>query len=289
MKGSGAAGAAITFVTAMPTGTGSAAGLELAARATVEMEPASTYRATLDAKSDSPLARAILTRAVREWAPSPDLRLEARVVSPIPAGRGLKSSSAVSGALALAVAQALGRKVSALEVAQMTSAVAQSIGQSATGAFDDCLAGLWPGIHVTDNRLRRLLRTDPIHPDWQVLLWVPNSEHRPSPELVSAFLPEVAEGMEAVRLAEEGHSLEALALNTALVERVLGYPYALLRRRLVDAGARACGVSGLGPTLAVIVSGSKIDSARAVLSLEPGRLLQTSFRREPTPGVTGLA
>ena len=77
--------------------------------------------------------------------------MEIEIVSDIPVAMGLKSSSAVSSAGLLAVARASGATRPPLEIAKLSAQVSRETGVSATGAFDDALAGLASGVVVTNN------------------------------------------------------------------------------------------------------------------------------------------
>ncbi len=281
MKGSGSATAAVTFLNALFTGIGCAAGIELRASASVELVPADRRSFSINPAADSPLVHAIAGAALDLWAPGERFEVRATLDSEIPVARGLKSSSAVSGALASAIAAALGRPTRPDEVARLSAAVSRAIGVSATGAFDDALAGLRPGIQVTDNVARRALRSDAPDPGWHALVLVPGAIHRPAPEYLESFRALAPEALAAETEARLGHALAAMELNTALVERALGVDLSGLHRRLRGAGALGSGVSGLGPSVVAIVPAERRGDARSVLAEEEGDLLDVTFTKEP--------
>jgi shikimate kinase len=167
-------------------------------------------------------------------------------------------------------------------VARLSAAVSQEIGLSATGAFDDAVAGMIGGFVVTDNRARVVLRNDPINPDWETVLLIPTRSHPPSVHLRRQFAAPGPEAQAAATAAVRGKYLEAMEYNTELVERVLSYPYRALRETLRRDGALAAGVSGMGPTLAAI---TPKNCVARVLSDLPGTRqehLATSFAKRPT-------
>lgn len=282
MKGVGHASGAITFLNALATGIGSAAGIGLPTTATVALEAARGRNELLpDHTCDSALVRATLDAALAAWGPGRSFRVRASVDSEIPLSRGLKSSSAVSGAVARAVADALGVYVPSTEIARLSADVSQRIGLSATGAFDDALAALEPGVHVTDNAKRLRLRTDAVDPTWQVLLWIPTEPHLPSPTYREQFRMLRAEAASAERAARQGDPLVAMAANTLIVERAVGYDYAAMRRALAEAGALSSGVSGMGPTLAVIVTADSVSASLRALPPGAGEVIVTRFTSRP--------
>lgn len=282
MRGTGRATGAITFVNALATGVGSAAGVALAVEAEVELQPTrATTSLRIQPEAESPLVRAALTTALQQWTPGRAWSAELRLRSEVPPARGLKSSSAVSTAVARAVAAALQMFVTNDEVGRLSADVSQAIGISATGAFDDALATLEPGVHVTNNARRQRLRSDPIDPSWQVLLWVPRQSHLPSPVYRERFREIGERGKAAERAALRGDPLAAMDANTKLVEDVVGYDYSTLRADLERRGALASGVSGLGPALAVISPPERVSGLLRTLPPGRGDVLVTRFAGGP--------
>ena len=264
------------------TAVGSAAGISLAVEAVVDLEPTSGRSAIVVATdSDSPLVRATLEAALEQWSPARSWSVRLRLRSEIPPAKGLKSSSAVGGAVARAVAGALHLLVTNEEVGRLSADVSQAIGISATGAFDDALATLEPGVHVTDNPARRRLRTDSLDPSWQVILWIPHHAHLPSPVYRDRFHAERDEGRSAEEAALRGDPLAAMRANTEVVERVVGYDYARLRRELLRRGALGAGVSGLGPALAIVTPPERISTVLRTLPPGEGDILVTRFTTGP--------
>jgi shikimate kinase len=256
LHGVGTANAAITFVNGLTTGTGAAAAIGLTVRATVDLErvPVGSSRPpTIPSSSDSRLARATLSDALRRFGGEVEVDARLEIASEIPPSRGLKSSSAVGVAIARSVANAFGQDPAPEVLARASADVSQAIGLSATGAFDDALASAAGGVVVTDNGTRTVLRRGAIDREWTVVLWSPPGTHEPSPEWAERFRAERDLGGTAVAAAERGDWLEAMSANTELVERVVGYDYRSTRKVLGELGALASGVSGLGPTLASVV------------------------------------
>jgi shikimate kinase len=269
MHGVGHASAAISFVNALFTGTGAAGAIGITLSATADLDPLPAGHAgrfSIEPPSDTPLARASLLDAIRRYGRGPAVDARLRIDSAIPVAKGLKSSSAVGVGIGRAVASAFGASPRPEDLATASAEVSQSVGLSATGAFDDALASAAGGIVVTDNR-RRLVRVRGFaDPEWAVVLWSPGTTHAPSPEWKERFAAEHAAARTAIEAAERGDWLAALGANTELVERVMGYEYRPLRRALERAGAVGSGVSGLGPTLATIVPRTRL---REVLRAHP--------------------
>jgi len=263
VRGVGVATGAISIVNALPTGVGAAVGVDLPVRAELELHPSGSsekWDVQIGDDHRSPLVIESLTQALRRFAPGTSGRGSLSLRSAVPVGRGLKSSSAVSSAVVLAVARAIDARVSAVDVARVSAQASIEAGVSATGAFDDALAGLSTGIVVTDNARGELLRAIPVEPGLGLAIYVPAESHPPSPGLRAQFEAEALASSRAVRSAIEGRWTEAMRLNSDVVERVMGYDYRAARAGLEAAGAIACGVSGLGPALVAVATGGRVEA-----------------------------
>ena len=287
MRGVASARAAISVVNALPLGIGVAIGIEWPARTTAQLDQNRPRRgrASIEpASSATPLVRAAARAALDRFDATGTGRVRLVVRSTIPVARGLKSSSAVSASVALATARALGREPPPVEVARIAAEVGRGTGVSATGAFDDALAGLVPGGVVTDNRRDRPLRGLDIEPDLAVALWVPDHPHPRSPRLLARFRREPTLARQAVDAALAGDWVRAMERNSALVERAMGYRYEKIHDAVRRAGAVASGVSGLGPALAAL---SPQGGLRAVLNALPREGRRRSVRLFSAPEVAG--
>jgi len=282
MNGASRTSAAITVANALSTGIGCAAGIELYAEAQVEVErQTSDPSSALDipASARSPVVEEALRSGLSRYFPEGGVRARLSLVSEIPVARGLKSSSAVSTAVLLAVARAAGRQPPPLEVGRASAEVGRKVGVSATGALDDALAGLVPGFILTDNPRGELLHRSTADPGWGVALYIPRESHPPSPNLVSAFASERMAGELVADAARDGDWATAMRLNSDLVERTMGYAYGEIRARLRAEGAIASGVSGLGPTLAAIAPFDRLPDLLRVFPADGARKLIVPFTR----------
>jgi len=269
VRGVGSARAAISIVNALPLGVGAAVGIEWPARTTAYLDgdrPTIARASVRPRSSSTRLVQAAARASLDRFAASHGGRLRLVVRSSIPVARGLKSSSAVSASVALATARAAGAEPSPAEVARIAAEVGRATGTSATGAFDDALAGLVQGGVVTDNARDAELGRFEVDRRLAVVLWVPGRPHPRSPTARRRFTREPALARRAVDAALSGNWIEAMAANSSLVERAMGYRYAVLHEAVARAGAVASGVSGLGPTFAAV---APIDRLRRVLRALP--------------------
>jgi len=284
VRGLSRTSAALTIVNALPTGVGCALGIGRFVTASVEVERGRPF--TLDCtppESVTPVVRASVEAALERFGRGESGRTELRLRSDLPIGKGLKSSSAVSTAAIRAVARALGEDPLPLVVARIAAEAGRSTGVSATGALDDALASLRPGFVVTDNRTDSLIGEGQPDREWSAVVYLPPGRHPPAPGLRARFEAAAAEGREAATEALAGRFLEAMRLNTRVVERVLGYDYSALRERLARAGAVASGVSGLGPAVAALVPFERQDAVLSCLPSDPGERFAVPLTWEEAP------
>lgn len=286
MRGTGRSSGAITIVNALFTGVGAAAAVSLPVEAEValtERPRGDVGRLLIPPEAATALARESLREGLRRYAPDRSWDASLSLRSSIPPSRGLKSSSAVATAILAATARAVGHTPDPTDVARAAADVGERVGVSATGAFDDAFASIAGGAVVTDNPGRRVIRRLELDPGQRVLLWIPAAAHRPSPEWSEAFSRKAAEGRAAADLACRGETLRALERNTELVERVMGYSgYRAMREELRRQGATGSGVSGMGPTLAVLAPGERLTRLRGVLP--PGAAQVVTVELVPSQG-----
>jgi shikimate kinase len=278
VRGVGVARAAISVVNALPLGIGAAAAIDWPARTTAYLDTTRLPPAgpTVEPRrSSTPIVRAAATRALEQFGAPPG-RLRLVVRSTIPPGRGLKSSSAVASSVVLAAAEAAGHRPGPEAVARLSAETGRATGVSATGAFDDALAGVCGGAVVTDNSFDRPLRRFELGAGLAVALWVPGRPHPPSPKMLQRFQRDPVGARRAVDAALDGDWAAAMEANSRLVEQAMGYRYDHLHAAVKEAGATASGVSGLGPTFAAVAPTARIP--RVLRALPGSRGTRRSVR-----------
>ncbi|MGA8663616.1 MAG: shikimate kinase [Thermoplasmata archaeon] len=281
MRGLGRSAAAISIVNALPMGIGCAHGVRLYAAATIDLEPAASPHVEVEpASSRTPIVVASVEAALHHLQPGTSFSAVLQLASEIPVAKGLKSSSAVATAAIRSVANALQADLDSIPVARLAAQVGRKVGVSATGAFDDALAGLVPGFVVTDNRSEELLLRQAADPGWTAVVHVPGGTHPASPTVQERFRSAAPEAERAIQAARRGAWAAAMQENTLLVERVMGYDYGDLRDRLRREGAVASGVSGLGPALVSLVPRAR---ASAVVSALPPERFVVPLTSEDHP------
>ncbi len=276
---------AISFLNAIPQGIGCAAAVSLPVIVEVAYLPAPPEsRPSVDlAQGEAPpLLRWTLDKVYESVQVPPSYKFRVDVRSGIPASKGLKSSSAVSVAMARGIRRVLGQPPSPAEVAAISAKACLAAGVSITGAFDDALACAMGGVVVADVRAHWQMLSTEVPAGLQALLWIPET---PRPDLAKKANELRAPDMnakEAVRLSLRGEFLKAMKYNSLVVERALGYDYAKLREAGLAKGAVAAGVTGNGPALAFVVPRELTPQVASALPWQGAKLVTAEFVR---PGV----
>ena len=141
---------AISIVNAIATGKGATLGISK--KVDVEMETTNGSGIIIEIQN-KPMKSRLINRVVQKIIPKNELskiKLRISVNSEIPTGYGLKSSSAISTAVAMASAKLFKPRMTDFEI--LSAGVDASIETkvSLTGAYDDACACYYGGFAVTD-------------------------------------------------------------------------------------------------------------------------------------------
>jgi shikimate kinase len=198
------------------------------------------------------------------------------VRSEVPIGFGLKSSSAVSNAVALACSRLAGEKVD--DVAVLDAAVRASLDAKVTitGAYDDATACYYGGFVVTDNYARKLVKREEAPDSLYAVIFLPNNIPRGNVrklgDLADLF-------MDAYHLAEGGEYWKAMKLNGVLASAALGTTYKPVLAAL-EQGALAAGISGNGPSIAAIAYEDEIEDIQNAFGKFNGKVLTSKVNNQ---------
>lgn len=195
-----------------------------------------------------------LVEAVAEELQAP-LGAEVTVEAAFPPARGFKTSSSVAAALVRAGLSAEGKPAPYAEVERVAVAACRRAGVTLTGAYDDQVAVVRGGCHLTDNRQQAILASPEVRP-WQVALWVP--DHAIPKPTIAAVDPSSARepAAAAADLVREGRLPEAMTANGQAFHSLYaaaGLAVDDLPTRIALAnGALGAGLSGTGPGVAAL-------------------------------------
>lgn len=252
MTGVGTVGGAATIVNAFATGQGAAFGLGYRVEARVEAARAFSVwngKQRLSPR-ESRLAIETARRALGACGQRGPVRI--LITSDIPPKKGLKSSSAVSVAVARACADHAGRRLTDKMILTIAADAGLATKTSLTGAYDDAAACLLGGVVLTDNPRRRLVRRDQLPGDLVALVHTPKTSLATGSLRRSAFHALAPGIRDAWTLASEGRYRDAMLMNTLAYAPLLGHMPTFTFRAL-PLGAYAAGLSGKGPAEVALV------------------------------------
>ena len=257
---------AISIVNAVATGFGSAMGISLNVKVEIISKKGSGL---IFQKGGGSLMIKKIIYDVLQSKYFNNNQLLININSEIPSGMGLKSSSAVSNAVALACNSLTNKKISDESV--LNSAVDASLyaKTTITGAYDDSTACYYGGFVTTDNYKRKILKRENSPTDISAVIFLPNNKKRGDVTKLK-LLSDIY--LEAFQLAHSGQYWKAMTLNGVLTSSLLSNSYTITRMCLEN-GALAASISGNGPAVAAVVRESEVHRIKSVLSNLDGRVI----------------
>jgi shikimate kinase len=265
---------AVSVVNAIATGNGSSLGISLIATAHVELDRGHGVR-FLTGKNEDRLINNIIRNTMPKSVIESNL-ITIKVKSEIPIGFGLKSSSAVSNAVALACSGLVAPEVD--DIAVLDAAVRSSLDAkvSITGAYDDATACYFGGFTVTDNYSRRLLKKEPAPENLYAIIFLPRNTPRGDVTKLSNL-----SGLftDAFKLAEAGEYWKAMTLNGVLASSALSSSYKPIMAA-IEHGALGAGISGNGPAVAAVGYEDEVEEVKSALSKFDGRIIVSKINNQ---------
>lgn len=257
---------AISIVNAVATGFGSAMGISLNVKVEIISKKGSGL---IFQKGGGSLMIKKIIYDVLQSKYLNNSQLLININSEIPSGMGLKSSSAVSNAVALACNSLINKEISDESV--LNSAIDASLyaKTTITGAYDDSTACFFGGFVTTDNYKRKILKRENSPTDISAVIFLPNNKKRGDVTRLK-LLSDIY--LEAFQLAYSGQYWKAMTLNGVLTSSLLSNSYTITRMCLEN-GALAASISGNGPAVAAVVRESEVQRIKSALSNLDGRVI----------------
>jgi shikimate kinase len=257
---------AISIINAIATGKGSTLGISLKVKAKITLEPGFSGISKNFANDK------LINKIIKSIIPNKVLNnnfVTINLTSDIPAGWGLKSSSAVSNAISLACYKLINDEIydrSVLNTAVNSSLWAKV---SITGAFDDACACYFGGIILSDNYYKKLIKRETINNDLWVIIFLPSGMSRG--DIMKLKLHKELFN-HAFKLAIRGDYWKAMNLNGILINSILYNNYDPLLHA-IENNCLAVSYSGNGPAIAAVVYKDNIENLKNSLENFNGRLI----------------
>ena len=239
---------AVSIVNAIATGKGATLGVDTFVETKLVKKEGTGIQITSENKT---ISSRLINQIIKNMIPNKILeksRLELDFKSNIPTGYGLKSSSAISSAVALSCAKAFEKKISDEEMLKLGAKTSIQTKVSITGAYDDACACHFGGFNVTDNLKMKLIHRELAPKDLEAIIFLPKSRKRGNLKRLKEFNNAFEKSWE---LAESSDYWNAAILNGIATTSILNSEPRLIMK-LMEKGAYCATISGNGPSIVAI-------------------------------------
>ncbi|MCD6038022.1 MAG: aroK, partial [Nitrososphaeraceae archaeon] len=199
-----------------------------------------------------------------------------KISSDIPAGWGLKSSSAVSNSVALACCMIGKDEIDDYSVLESAVRASRDANVTVTGAYDDSTACYFGGFVITDNYLNKLIRRERVQDDLYVIIFLPHNIQRGSIYKLKMLSDLFSD---AVKIAEKGEYWKAMKMNGILTSAAFSTNYEPILSALEE-GALSASISGNGPSISAICYKDSITNVKSAFSKFNGNILVSTVNNE---------
>jgi len=257
---------AISIVNAIATGKGAALGISK--KVNVEMETSYGKGVIIEVENKSMSSR-LINRVIEKIVTKNELsktKLKVSLDTEIPTGYGLKSSSAISTAVAMTCAKLFKPNMNDTEILNAGVKASIETKVSLTGAYDDACACYYGGFVVTDNYKKKLIRSEKCLNHVSAVIFIPKSRKRGNVKKLKTLS---ADFEQAWNLAKKSDYWNAMNLNGIATSTILSSEPEIILK-LIENGAIGASVSGNGPSIAAIVKNNSVTKIKKIFSTLEG-------------------
>jgi len=257
---------AISIVNAIATGKGAALGISK--KVNVEMETSHGKGVIIEVENKSMSSR-LINKVIEKIVTKNELsktKLKVSLDTEIPTGYGLKSSSAISTAVAMTCAKLFKPNMNDIEILNAGVKASIETKVSLTGAYDDACACYYGGFVVTDNYKKKLIRSEKCLNHVSAVIFIPKSRKRGNVRKLKTLS---ADFEQAWNLAKKSDYWNAMNLNGIATSTILSSEPEIILK-LIENGAIGASVSGNGPSIAAIVKNNSVTKIKKIFSTLEG-------------------
>ena len=267
---------AVSIVNAIANQKGATLGIELKVEATIETTPGKGISIQSENKS---LSSRLINSTVEKIVPKKDLeknKISITLNSEIPLGYGLKSSSAISSAVALACAKIFNPKATDQQIllAGVDASIESKV--SITGAYDDACSCYYGGFNVTDNEKKKRIHYEKIPSNLIAVIFLPKNRKRGNLKNLKT-LSTVFEN--AWDLAKNSKYWDAMIINGLATATLLNSDSKIITS-LLEKGAIGASISGNGPSIAAITKKENELNIKKVFSTLEGSIIVSKVNNQ---------
>ena len=267
---------AVSLVNAIANKKGATLGIDLKVEAIVETSSGKGISIQSENKS---LSSRLINKTVEKIVSKKDLeknKISITLNSEIPLGYGLKSSSAISTAVALACAKIFKPKLTDQQIllAGVDASIESKV--SITGAYDDACSCYYGGFNVTDNEKRKRVHHEKIPSNLIAVIFLPKNRKRGNLKNLQT-LSSVFEN--AWNLARNANYWEAMIINGLATATLLNSDTKIISN-LLEKGAIGASISGNGPSIAAITKKENESNIKKVFSTLEGSVIVSKVNNQ---------
>jgi shikimate kinase len=260
---------AVSLVNAIANQKGATLGIELKVEATVETSPGKGISIQSENKS---LSSRLINKTIEKIVSKKDLeqnKISVTLDSEIPTGYGLKSSSAISSAIALACAKIFKPKFTDQQI--LLAGVEASIESkvSITGAYDDACSCYYGGFNVTDNAKKKRIQFEKGPSNLIAVIFIPKNRKRGNLKKLKILSSTFENAWE---LSRKANYWDAMIINGLATASILNSDPKIITN-LIGKGALGASVSGNGPAIAAITKKENEVNMKKVFSSLEGNII----------------
>ena len=260
---------AVSLVNAIANQKGATLGIELKVEATVETSPGKGISIQSENKS---LSSRLINKTIEKIVSKKDLEQNKITVildSEIPTGYGLKSSSAISSAIALACAKIFKPKFTDQQIllAGVDASIESKV--SITGAYDDACSCYYGGFNVTDNAKKKRIQFEKGPANLIAVIFIPKNRKRGNLKKLK-ILSSIFEN--AWELSRKANYWDAMIINGLATASILNSEPKIITD-LIEKGALGASVSGNGPSIVAITKKENESAIKKVFSTLEGNII----------------
>jgi len=269
---------AISIVNALATCSGSALGISLRVTAEADLRAGEGIRSQT---ANGKLIRNIVYNTIPKEVLAEN-SVYISVDSEIPIGFGLKSSSAVSDAVALACSKLVNEEIEDHVVLDRAVLASLDARVTLTGAYDDTSACYFGGFVVTNNRTHEIIHHQKAPDNLFAIIFLPKVTRRGNISKISTM-----SGLfgEAFKLAMAGEYWKAMNLNGMLLSTSLSAEYEPVIKA-IKKGALAASISGNGPAIAAVSHEESIEDIKEAFANLNGSVIVSKINNEKATAET---
>ena len=260
---------AVSLVSAIANKKGATVGISLKVEVIVET---SEGKGIIIQSENKSLSSRLINKTIEKIVTKKDLeknKITVTLTSEIPTGYGLKSSSAISSAVALACAKIFKPKLTDHQI--LLSGVEASIESkvSITGAYDDACSCYYGGFNVTDNGKRKRIQFEKVPTNLIAVIFIPKNRKRGNLKKLKILSPIFNNAWE---LAKEKKYWESMIINGLATSTILNSDPKIIVD-LIEKGALGASVSGNGPSIAAIVKKENESNIKKIFGALEGNII----------------